>query len=444
MGSSMVITRGAVGLAQGLALYLLYEAFDAKAWPSTNGPLFAAAVLCGVFVPTLAVAGLENLKPRTFAIWIVTAAVIMAGLGVYDILRDPTVALVNGDQPRNVPVGPLWFAAAAGLFIAHALVVAGDADRKYVATYPRYFDIAWKHGVQVVLAALFLGAFWLLLWLGAELFRLIKIEFLTQLIQKRWFAIPASTLAIAYAIHATDVHAGIVRGVRTLKLALLSWLLPLMALIVVGFLAALLSTGLEPLWSTRRATTVLLLAAGALVLLANAAYQDGDPERPVARVLRFAGTVTAIVLIPLTAIAAYAVMLRVGQYGWTPERIIAFACLIVAACYALGYAVAAVLRGPWLKWIETTNIFTAFVILVVMLALFSPVADPARIATADQVARLESGRIAADKFDYAFLRFRSGRYGREALERLRTKQEGPDAVRVAERAATAVAAKNPF
>ena len=90
--------------------------------------------------------------------------------------------------------------------------------------------------------------------LGAALFELIKVHFLTELIKKPWFAIPATVMACTSAIHVTDVRAGIVRGARTLKLTLLSWLLPLMVLITGAFLAALLFTGLEPLWSTRRAT----------------------------------------------------------------------------------------------------------------------------------------------------------------------------------------------
>jgi hypothetical protein len=146
----------------------------------------------------------------------------------------------------------------------------------------------------------------------------------------------------------------------------------------------------------------------------------------------------------LVAIAAYAVALRVGQYGWTPERIIALACVVVAACYALGYMLAALESRQWLKWIEATNIFTAFVVLAVMLALLSPTADPARIAVVDQVARLESGRISPDEFDCAFLRFKSGRYGLAALDRLRKKQDGPDAARIAERANATFGAATPF
>jgi hypothetical protein len=148
----------------------------------------------------------------------------------------------------------------------------------------------------------------------------------------------------------------------------------MMVLIAGGFLATLLFTGLEPLWSTRRATALLLTAA-ALVFLVNAAYQDGHSEHPV-RVLRYAGSLAAILLLPLVGIAGYGLALRVGQYGWTPERIIALACAVVAACYTFGYGLSVLASRPWLKWLEVTNVFTAFVILAVILALFSPIADP--------------------------------------------------------------------
>jgi hypothetical protein len=382
----LVAARTAAGLAQGVALVFLYTAYDTRIWPSTVPGLFAPLVLMAMFVPVIAVAGLGNLRPHTLAIWMAVAAVLLAGLGVYDILRDPESRdTLTSNGPRNLSSPPLWFAVAGGLFIAHSLIVSGDAERKLIASYPRYFDVAWKHAVQLALAVAFVGAFWALLGLGAGLFEVIKIHAFAELIRKPGFAIPASVLALTYAIHVTDVRAGIVTGARTLGLTLLSWLLPVMALIAAAFLIALLFTGLEPLWSTRNATVLLLVAAAALVVLVNAAYQDGHSEHPV-RILRCAGTLAVMALVPLVAIAAYALSLRVGQYGWTPERIIACACAVVAACYSFGYVVAVLPRRPWLKRLETTNIFTAFVVLAVLLALFSPIADPARISVADQVA----------------------------------------------------------
>ena len=442
MRDRLVIARAGIGLVQGFALYFLYREFEAKTWPANDGLLFAPLLLVSVFVPILAITAAGNLRARGLATWTLIAAVGLIGLGAYDIIRDPMEA-TSPPLPRNIPSFPLWFASALALFIAHTLIVSGDADRKFIASYQCYFLTSWKHGFQIALTCLFLGVFWALLYLGAALFELINIHFLSDLIKTPWVSMPVSTLAIAYAIHIADVRPVIGSGARAQAPDLLSWLLPMMTLIALAFLVALVFTGLEPLWSTRRATSVMLAAAGALVLLINAVYQDGDPQRPVAGALRYAGNAATGVLAILVAIAAYALALRVGQYGWTPERILALACVVVAACYAIGYPVAAVASRHWLKWIEFTNIVTAFVILAVMLALFTPVADPARISAADQVGRLVSGRISPDRFDFAFLRFHSGKYGRDALERLKTTQNGPDAQEIARRATAMLAANTP-
>jgi hypothetical protein len=61
----------------------------------------------------------------------------------------------------------------------------------------------------------------------------------------------------------------------------------------------------------------------------------------------------------------------------------------------------------------------AFVVIAVLLALFTPIADPRRLSVNDQVARLKAGRVSAEAFDYKALRFDDGRYGAEALERLK-------------------------
>jgi hypothetical protein len=217
-----------------------------------------------------------------------------------------------------------------------------------------------------------------------------------------------------------------------------------MGLIVVAFLLALPFTGLEALWKIGRSTALLLVAAGSLVILINAAYQDGTEETRPPLVLRIAGRITALTLPFLIAIAGYGLMLRIGQHGLTPDRIIASACVLVGACYAVGYAIAAVLPGAWMKPLEPTNVATAFVALATILALFTPVADPARIATADQIARLKSGKTAPDKLDYNFLRFRAGRWGREALKQLAAGKTGPNAELIARNAAAALALNFPY
>jgi hypothetical protein len=443
--SVLVTVRAVIGLVQGLALYLIYLSYDGKNWPATDPFVFTPLLLVALLVPLCLLQALGGMRLRTLALWGGIATLLIAGFGFYDIWRAaPDLGVSGPVSTKNLPSWQVVSALIVMLFIAQSLIAGGDAERKWIASYPTHYDEAWKLAVQLALSVAFVGAFWLVLWLGAGLFKLIKIDEFATLLQHEWFAIPATALATAAAIHVTDVRANLVRGIRTVGLTLLSWLLPLMALIVTGFLVALAFTGVQPLWATRFAAGLLLIATGGLVILVNAAYQDGDAERTAPRILRYAATLASLVLVPLTALAGNALLLRIAQYGWTADRIYMFAALLIGGCYAAGYAAAALWRGAWFKRIERWNFYTALFILTVLFALFTPIADPYRIAVASQMARLESGRVTADKFDFANLRWEGGRFGHAALQKLKVTTSLPNAGVIRENADAALKQTNRY
>ena len=90
---------------------------------------------------------------------------------------------------------------------------------------------------------------------------------------------------------------------RSVVLALLSWLSPVMGVIAVAFLLALPFTGLDPCGAPA-APAPPALRRRRLVVLLNNVYQDGRTEAP--RVLRWTALAVAATIAPLTAIAAYA------------------------------------------------------------------------------------------------------------------------------------------
>jgi len=405
--------RLAVGLLQGLALYGLHRAFHLRAWPATDAPLFGALALAFAFAPLVLLAGLGHLRWLTLTVWTVVAAIAVGLFAAHAV-----ASALPRPWPLIVAPFPVWAFAAAALFCAHHLIVPADAERRLVAPYPAYFDAAWLDGVRLALAIAFTGAFWLLLTLGAALFGLIGLKGFGDVIHRPGFYFPALGLMFAAAVQLADTRAGLTRGLRTVALVLLSWLLPVMGAIAVAFLIALPFTGLAVLWRAGSATGILLGSIGALVVLINAAYQDGAQEAVVPAVLRWAAGITAVALVPLAGVAVWGLALRMGQHGLTPSRIVAAAAAAVAVCYALGYAFAAVRPGRWMARLEPTNIVAAVAMIVLIVALLSPIADPSRIAAADQVARLERGAVTPAKFDFAFLRFKAGRYGLTALKRL--------------------------
>ncbi len=417
--------RLAIGLVQGVALYFLNELREpnVSAW-------YAAAWVTMWFIPVLVVGGLGALRWRTLAIWTTAATALSAGLAWYDVVRMPA------DLNARFGPGIMFLIVPLLLFVGHHLVAAGDEARRWIAPYERYFDLGWRHGAQLVLAVLFTGAFWAVVLLGAALFDLIGIRFLSELVNKTWFNYPATSTMLALAIHITDLRSGVVRGARALGLVLLSWLLPAMAGLAAAFFVALPFTGLEPLWATRAATTILLSAAATLVVLVNAAYQDGVHTTNV--ILRWSARLASLLLTPLALLAAYALYLRIDQYGLTPERIYALAVLAIGSCYAIAYVIGA-FWPRWMKPLEIGNIVSAAVVIAIGVALFTPIADPARLSVDDQMRRLASGRVTPEQFDVAFLRFDGARYGQAALARLRDDRSTETSRALGERARAVLA-----
>lgn len=424
-GRRLLTMRLVVGLVQGLLLFGLSELAERKLWPMTEPPIFIALVVMLLALGPVLLSGLGALQRRSAIVWAAIAAVVTGAIGWNEGSR-----LLEGFQ--TIPSPLVMLGVLVGLFVAHSLIVAAARDRERIASYPTYFDVSWKHGVQLALALAFTGIFWAVLGIGAALFSMIGVKAFAEIIGERWFAIPASALAFAAAVHLTDVRLGLIQGVRTVALTLLGWLLPLLAGLTLAFLAALPFTGLAPLWKTGSAAAILIGAGGSLIVLINAAYQDGGREKPLPAALQWAMRLGGLLLLPLTLLAAYALWLRIGQYGLTIDRIMAVAGVVVGACYAVGYAIAAVLPGPVMRRLEPTNVTTSFVGLVVLLALLSPIADPVRLSVNDQVGRLLAGKVKPADFDFNYLRFGSGQMGTKALEKL--SNAGGDIGRLAKEA----------
>jgi hypothetical protein len=418
--------RAAIGAIQGAGLYVLANMASNGKTEMLSAWLYVSLVMGLVVVPTILHAGLTTMRPLTLLSWIALLASAVVAISLHATWREP-------DADR---VELLWLLAplVAATFIGHNLIASADADERLLARYYAYFDTSWRNGIQLALCFAFVGAFWMLMFLGANLFELINITIISEIIEKAFFAYPATCIVFALAVQITSERIALVTGARTIALLLLGWLLPVLALFTVAFLGSLGLTGLSPLWATGHATPLLVLAGATLIVLINATYQDGSEEHRPAAILRLSARISALALAPITLIAFYSIWLRVQQYGLTPERTIGLAFVTLGACYATGYVLAAVWPGKWLRPVEVTNVAAAALCVGLILSLLTPVADPIRLSVDDQVARLHAGRTTLARFDFDFLRFDAGRYGREMLDRLATDKSSPAAIEIAAKA----------
>ena len=207
------------------------------------------------------------------------------------------------------------------------------------------------------------------------------------------------------ATHWGDVQTKLLTNVHTVILGVLSWLLPVITLVGIIFAVSLCFSGLAPLWATKAATLTLLSACVTLILLINAAYQQGDDERPVHVVLKLTVRLTSILLLIFAILAAVSLYLRIKQYGFTTERVLALIGVIISVLFGIGYNIVALPSKQWMPGIGKINIGLAIFNVLLLLAILTPIADPTRLSVISQVKRLQNGVVTIEKFDWSFLRY---------------------------------------
>jgi hypothetical protein len=298
--------------------------------------------------------------------------------------------------------------------------VAPDARfwKLWQMPYERLHSHAWTDAVIGAASLAFVGVTFLLIVLIGQMFHLIGIDLIQDLLNDEWFGWMLAGAAFGGAVGLLRERDKLVSTLQRLVMIVLAVLAPVLAVALVLFLLSLVGTGLQKLWDSGFSTAGLMMAAGAFaVLLANAVIGNGADDRATNPLLRWAAPVLVVAVLPLAAIAYYSMHLRIGQYGWTPERIWG----VIAAIIALAYGLAglwAVVKGrrdfdDWLRPLQQ-KLAIGLALLALFLAL--PIVDFGAISTRDQLARLNAGTIPAEKFDWAAMAFDFGPKGRAALK----------------------------
>lgn len=340
------------------------------------------------------------------------AGLVMAGLAWR--------AVGSAESIANPEFGFMAGVIATG--IALPLFQAGFHRTRFATPYRTVHHHAWIDAICAAGSLAFVGASWLLLLLLSELFRLLQIDLLRDLMDESWFGWTWSVAAFGAALGTLRNELGILGTLQRVVMVVLSILAVPLALGLTLFLVAMVVSGPEVLWqATRSATPILLMCAAGAWVLANAILRDSDEDMSGNRVLRVAGLVLALAVLPLTVFAAISLGTRIAQHGLSPERLWGLVAIAVATGYGLAWLMAVVRGwrgGGWRTNLRRANLQLAVAIGAVALFLALPILDFGAISARNQVARLERGAVSAEDFDYSALRWDFGNAGRRALARL--------------------------
>ncbi len=424
----------ATGLLQGVILYLLLERLP----DTTPHSLQFVFLSLATGLPWMLTAVAQDL--RDSRLWLLT--------GCYGLVL-ALVAAYTGGQCGNAPPGncgrgietPFAFTQALCWCLSTIVVRALLEQRNGVPAYPLLFKYSWHNFFVVLLTSAYLGLFWIVLLLGAWLFRTVEIDLFWKTLGEPWFILPVSGAVIAYgAIVVRQRLAMVTILYRVLHIAI-GGLLPMLAFISLCFLMVLPFTGLQPLWNTKISAFILLWLAAFLLFFTNASVQYGsDQSQTVAWRLLIR---TALLALPVfLLLAGYSLWLRIDQYGLTPARVWGVIAGLIAGGYAVCYALAIALRRErWTNYLGRINTSMLGVVIAVLVLSNTPFLFIQKIVANNQVERLLSGTTSVNRFDLDYLMRGLGKPGNTALAEL-VKDARVEALAHSDELAAAIAQSN--
>lgn len=316
------------------------------------------------------------------------------------------------------------FAFAAGIFfslLAIPLFQAQFHRRRWQTPYAETHFHCWTDAVSAGGALAFVGLSWLVLWLLHELFSIVGIEVIEQLIETDGFAGAFAFASFGSAMGVLRNQLSVLGTLQRVVLLVFALLAVPFAAALLLFLAILLASGGNALWeATDSATPVLLSCAVAAFILCNAIVRDDDEARSANKVMQAAALMLAFCIFPLTVFAAISMGIRIDQHGLSPERIWALVAIVIATAYGLAYWVG-LIRGRLAAWsahLRVANLRLAAATCVLALLLAFPLVDFGAMSVSNQLARLQSGDVSVEDFDFAAFKWDFGDAGRDALEEL--------------------------
>ncbi|MXP10210.1 DUF4153 domain-containing protein [Pseudoblastomonas halimionae] len=394
--------------AAGLLVYILTDGYEDSGFRSALAALVTAGAIAFAFT-------LDRDLWKAPAIFAAIVGLVLGGL----VWR----AVGQGDDLAASQYGIMAGLLAAGLSLP--LFQAGFHHLRWRTSYPETHYHAWTDAISVGGSFAFLGLSWIVLWLVARLLDLVGIP-LDELIQQDWFGWTFSGAAFGAALGVLRNQLKILGTLQSLVMTIFSLLAVPLALAVVLFLAAVVVSGPSVLWdATDSATPILLAIAAGSFLLVNAVIRDDAAGMTPSPVLQVAARILALGVLPLTVFAAISMGVRIDQYGLTPERLWGLAAAVVAVAYGTAYFVDVVRgwKGGWSALLRGSNLKLAVGTAVYALVLALPILNFGSLSTANQVARLESGAVPPQEFDFDALKWDFGEPGREALAGLAESSE---------------------
>ncbi|WP_165743910.1 DUF4153 domain-containing protein [Pseudoalteromonas sp. Z9A6] len=407
-----------LAVLQAIALTLLYSSIENNVWPATSPTWLVSLITFSMSFPLLMLMTVNKNNIKTSLLLILPFSLLLSLLGAYVGFQQEPQEYVSNNTLMSVFIFTSLIAGFKGLMYIQQF---GSSEN---VSYSRLFKLSWRNFIIFGECWLFVLIFWGILNLGAALFDILDIEFFSELLRNEWFWIPTLTLAFAFASVIFRKLLNIEDNIAFLLQTLIKFLLPVLSVISLGFLATLPFTGLNKLWETGSGSLLVMWLQVLTLFFVNTVYKDDSSVRPYHMLLHRLVFISVALLPVYSVISAYGIYLRVEQHGLTVNRCWGILIWFLLACFSFSYLVGIITkRDNWLEPLSKINIVMGWVVLVSMLAVNSPLLNFQSLSTNSQIARLDADKVTIEKFDYYYFEHSLGRQGYLAMQLLKQKIE---------------------
>lgn len=403
------------GVLQGLLCYGLARYLDVAALPADN--IWLVLVIPASLVVTATFA-LSVSSLRQPLLWIAMASIALAVFAMGAWLKWN----MAGMNRWNIQE---WLFAWGVHLLLMVMLLLPWLQRRVAPTagasfYTDFYNNTWQNVLALLLVLAANGVFWLVLFLWASLFRLVGITlFENVFFDSQWFPAVALGGVSALGVVLARSQTRLIQAVQKLLTFMMTGFLPLLALLSLLFIMVLPFVGFSGISQRTSAAGLLNCLALTVLLLATVAYFPERETRPYPVILRTLIRCSLLVMPLYGLLAAWALWLRIEQYGWTVDRLYAVLITLVTLLWAAGYCLSELPgQRQFVDIQEKVTPAVAGIALLFLLLIHTPLLDPWRISVNSHITRYETGALTVDQVDLPMLQG-AGRRGHEALMQLR-------------------------
>jgi hypothetical protein len=371
-----------------------------------------------------------------------TANIVKAMLVMGGLLFGLSYWFVSQGYNEGSRYSPLFILALIQISIIITAFIQSWRPKKPHFIYSDLFENAWNNHFYLIFSAFLTIGFLLVLGLGTQLFESIGFKISKIIWSKEITPVIVGTL-IGTGIGISREYSNLIFKIRGVFFAIFQVMAYLAAAIVIFFTISL-PFSLETLFDNRNTSMILLSVVALSILLLNTLVDSVTADDDAEPIIEGALTATEkqsplpiwknrifslqIILLPLLSLlSVYAISLRIMQYGFMPRRIIAIIVALSLSLYSLAYAYQLFKRkSQWTQGLASVNPPLAIFWVAILIALSSPLLDPMRLSVNNQVQRLQSNKVSVDEFDFKALKYRLGKRGKEALEKVLRWNQHPE------------------